>query len=165
MNDQLFATDAASSVRLPCISLWQPWIYWVGLGWKTVETRLHDRFRGLAGQRIGLHAALKWDRHAIEAAVGFLTADQVEQTRDFLRFGGHLACTAMVSEARWLTTADSAASLIECRSVRRFGLVLTDVRILPACEATYVKGRQGKFYVDLPADMLAEPVEGQVAHG
>lgn len=34
---------------IKCISMWQPWAWWVMRGWKTIETRTHNRFKGLAG--------------------------------------------------------------------------------------------------------------------
>jgi len=46
---------------MKAISLHRPWAQWVALGLKTVETRTHDRFKGLVGQRIAIHAAQKWD--------------------------------------------------------------------------------------------------------
>ena len=44
-------------IEIPCISLWQPWASLIALGWKTVETRGHNRFACLAGRRIAIPAA------------------------------------------------------------------------------------------------------------
>lgn len=51
---------------MKCISLYQPWASAIAYGWKTIETRTHERFRGLVGERIGIHAGKKWDKHALE---------------------------------------------------------------------------------------------------
>ena len=53
-----------SPEELTVISLWRPWCFWVMLGWKTIETRTHDRFANMMGKRIGIHAAQKWDDEA-----------------------------------------------------------------------------------------------------
>jgi hypothetical protein len=143
------------SKELDCITLWAPWANWVSLRWKTIETRTHSRFAGLVGKRIGIHAGLFWDATAIAQALPYLSPERIELSKAFPRVGGNVLCTAMVSEQRWLTAEDSPAALIDCGSVRRHGLFLTDIRSLPACEETYVKGRQGKFTVSLPDHLLA----------
>jgi predicted transcriptional regulator len=40
------------------ITLWQPWASFIALGWKTIETRTHDRFKNLVCERIAIHAGL-----------------------------------------------------------------------------------------------------------
>jgi hypothetical protein len=142
-------TDLFPPDRLPCISLWTPWANWVALGWKTIETRTHARFAKLVGHRIGIHYALRFDPAAFMSAYPYLTPAQRELSTDFLRVGGHVGCTAFVREVRWLTEADESAALIECRSVRRFGLFLENVKTLPVGDG--VKGAQGIFYIPMPA--------------
>ena len=130
--------------RMPVISLWMPWANWVSLQWKPIETRLHKRFASLVGKRIGIHASCKWDGDAPELARKYLTEAQLLQTEGFLHIGGAIICTALVTEFRKLTSEDSAAALIDCGSVERYGLILEDVQII---EAIPCKGRQGIFYV------------------
>jgi len=130
----------------PIISLWMPWANWVALKWKPIETRKHRRFASLVGKRIGIHASVKWDDSAIEAARPYLQEWQILQTERFLRIGGAIICTAMVKEFRPLTEYDEDDALIECRSVQRYGLRLDDVQII---EAIPCKGKQGVWYHDL----------------
>lgn len=135
------------TLRLPVISMWMPWANWVGLGWKTIETRTHRRFQSLAGRQIAIHCAVKWDKSATKAALAYLTPNQVGATERFLKIGGAVCWLATVAEHRRLTPADERAALIEC-STERYGLVLTDIRSIG--EAIPMKGRQGIWYADLP---------------
>lgn len=133
------------------ISLWPPWANWVALGWKTIESRLHRRFAGLVGQRIGIHCALKWDESAIETARPYLSQAQIDCTHNFLRIGGSVMCTALVSEERWLTLDDARKALIECET-RRHGIVLTDLQQI---EAIPMRGHQGIWKA--PRSLFGEP--------
>lgn len=138
---------------LRVISLWQPWAQWVMLGWKTIETRLHNRFRGLVGQRIGIHAANVWDVKSMMAARDYLTPEQVAETAAWLlpdakRAGGRLLGTVAVSEHRLLEPADSAAALIECNTFR-YGLMLYSPKPLPV--PIKMGGHQGIWRYKLAA--------------
>lgn len=137
--------------RLPVITLWRPWSDWVVLGWKTIETRTHERFKSLLGKRIGIHSGLKWDTTAVMAAYKYMTDDQRLQTMDFSRdkSAGRIICTAMVKDFALLSANASPAALIECGS-RRFGLFLTHVSRTPDEPWTRIKGAQGIQYVDVP---------------
>lgn len=126
--------------EIAIISMWRPWANWVGLGWKTIETRTHRRFKSLVGQRIGIHCAIKWDKTAIEQAGQWLTPTQRALTLGFLQVGGCVSWTAFVAEGRDLTAADSGAALIDCGNVQRYGLVLTDIQTI---EMVPMRGHQG----------------------
>jgi hypothetical protein len=146
----------------PAITLWQPWASWIAWGWKTIETRTHDRFRCLAGKRIAIHAGLGLDGHAHSEARRWMTHERWtsrmdwESERTFPR--GEVVCVATVAEARWLTDKDSVAALIDCGEPNpplpsgawdpRFGLVLTNVVPVsgPRC-----KGGRGIFRVEMDA--------------
>jgi hypothetical protein len=130
------------SDKLPIISLWMPWANWVMLEWKPIETRTHKRFAGLVGKRIGIHASIKWDHSAISAARPYLTAEQIVQTESFLRIGGAILGTALVTEHRRLTADDSQGALIECKT-ERYGLFLSDVKVEPVIPC---RGKQGIWY-------------------
>ena len=140
-------TMSDSIVGIPIISMWMPWSIWVALGWKGIESREHDRFRGLLGKRIGVHSTLKWDPDWSLSASPYLTYDQRMQTFNFSQhtFGGKVICTAEVINYRQLEPRDEQFTLIECRT-KRMGLFLHDVRRI---EPVPCKGRQGIFY--LPA--------------
>lgn len=148
MGDTLFGNDS----RIACVSMWRPWAGWVAAGLKTIETRLHSRFAGLKGQRVGIHAARRWDDAAEAAARPYLPSGYVLDPLDTAHDPGHVLCTALVVDARWLTAGDSAAALVDCGAGRRFGLVLSDVEALPRSPETIAVGRQGKFYVRLPGE-------------
>lgn len=137
-----------SEASLSIISLWQPWSNWVALGWKTIETRTHSRFRGLVGQRIGIHSALKWDEHALNAASPYLREDQILETESFLRLGGAVICTALVEDFRFLEPGDAPSALIECDTFRT-GLFLRDVEVIPL---VCMRGRQGIWKASLCPD-------------
>jgi len=128
---------------VPIISLWMPWANWVMLGWKAVETRRHARFASLAQKYIGIHAARKWDDTALDAARPYLTEEQIDATNDFPCEGGIIIGTVWARYHRPLNAADSRAALIDCGSVKRFGLTLEDPQIIEAIPA---KGRQGIWY-------------------
>lgn len=127
------------------ITCHQPWATLIALGYKTIETRTHDRFRGLVGERIAIHAGKKWDadgrrhavRHLYRRGLGAYSVCELDdQAQEDM---GKVVCTAVVKEARWLGRDDSDAAL--CDAAGLFGLVLTDVvRLNPAVPAT---GRQG----------------------
>lgn len=146
MNTDLFPNEAPTIIRV--ISLWQPWAQWVMLGWKTIETRTHRRFAGLRGHRIGIHATLKWDDQWQAQAGRFLNAEQRDQTHAMAPSPGQILGTVDVSAVRWLTAEDEAASLIECTSVRRFGMFLESPVRFP--EGIPAKGGQGIWKFRLP---------------
>ena len=136
-------------MEMPIISLWNPWAIWVGLGWKTIETRTHQRFACLVGRTIGIHAALKWDDTAINAARQWLTDEQVRTTQRMLRIGGAICWTAEVFNFLPLGKMHEGRALIECQSVQRYGLFLTNVK---AIEIIPCRGKQGIWYQDVPTE-------------
>lgn len=149
MSTELFPIP--DSDEMPVISLWQPWAQWVILGWKTIETREHNRFRHLAGKRLGIHAAKHWDKNAISAAVSWLSVDQIKETQSWLYrddIRGALIGTVHVITHRILTPSDEPGALIECRTLR-CGLDLTNpVRLVTPQPMT---GRQGIWRARLPS--------------
>ena len=131
---------------IPVISLWGPWANWVALGWKTIETRTHQRFKGLVGKRIGIHVAAHWDKQWKELAGDFLLPEQRLKTENFLHIGGAVICTAFVRDFRLLTGKDSPSALIDCEYAQRYGLFLSNIEVI---ECVPCKGRQGIWYQDI----------------
>ena len=136
--------------EIPAITLWQPWATMIAWGWKRIETRFHDRFRGLFGQRIVIHAGLRTDSRAMGEIDYYLAKPRSDRAlaqhwRGWLT--GVIVCTAKVVEARWLAEEDSPAALIDCSemSPARFGLVLDSVR--PVDPPVAISGHQGVWYV------------------
>lgn len=140
------STAVDRSSLIPIITLYPPWSNWVGLGWKTIETRLHQRFRSLAGRQIAIHSALRWDPAAIDLARPYLSPSQLSDSAGFLHAGGRISWLGFVREFRPLTTADSPAALIDCSpaSPARWGLVLEAVRALPS--PIPARGNRGIWY-------------------
>jgi hypothetical protein len=140
------------------ISLYQPWASLIAEGVKTIETRLHDRFTALVGQRVAIHAGLKNDRQAWKSIVQVLPSGDLRDSAlkicrnlDVLPHGC-VVCTASVVSAAWIdqdifeyTERVGQKALIDCYFTKRFGLWLIDIvknaPILPC------KGKQGIFEV------------------
>jgi activating signal cointegrator 1 len=138
------------------ITLWQPWASFIALGWKTIETRTHDRFRNLEGETIGIHAGNTWDKDWKELAVPYLTEEQIIHTKISLKGlfdGGYnkgkILCTTHVSDTNWLNEPASWNALINCNpeeiGFQRFGLFLGNVKSIKPIPA---KGKQGIWNYD-----------------
>ncbi len=130
------------------ISLYQPWAGWVAMGWKTIETRTHDRFKGLKGQRIAIHAAKKFDKDVEEKVFNYIIGRDVKDFPGWNEYGkvrGAVICTAFVQDFRKLTESDSRNALCDCGGGNLYGLILKDVErlIVPIPW----KGLQGIFNV------------------
>lgn len=149
------------------ISLRQPWASWVIIGAKPIETRLHNRFAGLKGQRIGIHATAKPSRRvsyertmdAKDAAMYHWPAacgQEAEMWRmsSWMYPFGAVLGTAFVQDTRKLTGADSKDALIDCESVQRYGLILSNIfkfdKPIPA------KGSQGIWEWTPPKGFVIE---------
>lgn len=146
------ATPAVSG-SMPALTLWRPWADWVVLGWKTIETRTHRRLRALGDYPtlLAIHAALKWDNTAIDAARQWLTEEQIRRTQTIIRerqVGGHVIGTVLVTAFSQLDERDEQQALIECRSVVRYGLELGNPKSFE--KPIKVTGRQGLFRIKLP---------------
>ena len=155
-------------MTLPAITLWQPWASWVAWLWKLNETRTHDRFAGLLGKRIAIHAGKTFDLHAIEMIQRLLIEHHGMRLGDYLmrrlperRYWpyGCVLCTAMVDEVGWLDPGHEADSL--CSAERLYGLVLSDVYQFP--EPIPETGHQGIWQWEVPAGVVVEPPSGPSA--
>jgi hypothetical protein len=133
-------------MKIPVITLYPPWGNWVALKWKTIETRTHSRFASLAGKHIGIHIGLYWDRDALMLASDYLSREQQDITKTFMKLGGVIIATAKVKEHRLLNKDDSEFALIDCCHTKRFGLILEDIKTIEAIPA---KGKQGIWYYDI----------------
>lgn len=127
------------------ISLWRPWGLAVILGLKPIETRRHNRFRCLVGQRIGIHNTQKWDRNAQLTMAPY--CDDIDADLLFEKvFHPPMAIIGTVYVAGFRDLAiypngkDERAAL--CRiTYNRYGLLLTEPRKLARPIPT--PGRQG----------------------
>ena len=132
--------------QMPVITLWQPWASWVAEGWKTIETRNHNKFACLAGQKILIHAGMQWDKRAIILAWKYMDEMQKVKTAEFTGIRGMIICSAWIDGHILCEEQDEKRTLIECRSVERYGLFLSHIeKIEPPI---IIKGKQGIWYFD-----------------
>ena len=134
-------------IEIPAITLWRPWAMFIALRWKTVETRLHNRFAGLAGQRIAIHAGQTWDTRWFEAAGPYLTPQQIDQVHAFREIRSAVVAVATVAKVGPCAFRDSQAALIECYRTPRYGLWLADIEKL--ARPLFTKGHQGIWSFNL----------------
>lgn len=136
------------------LTLYQPWASFIADGLKTIETRLHNKFACLKGQRIAIHAGKKWDPDAFEIferpefGKRGLYKDAARRLywKNNIPLGAVL-CTVMVQDSRICTPADSVAACIEIEpGDRRYGLVLRDLEVLDP--AISLPGSQGIWKLD-----------------
>jgi hypothetical protein len=142
---------------MKAISLYQPWASWIAEGIKTVETRKHDRFEVLVGQRIAIHAGKRIDRMAWALATKVVPDSVREKAFQVISqplVHGAIICTAYVSKFSWIHWVGSDLSrvegmaLIDCFDTFRSGLWLEDIHKLNI--PILCKGHQGIFNVEVP---------------
>lgn len=128
---------------MPALTIWQPWATFIFLALKTIETRTHDRYRGLVGKRIAIHAGRTWDgsamnraRHALRAQTRAMPAGVETLAR---AQAGHVICTVKVAAHKRCRASDRDVALCECEGL--YGLVLDELRTLD--HAIPAKGKQG----------------------
>ena len=141
---------------MKAITLWQPWASWVAWGWKTVETRIHNRFRSLAGERIAIHAGRHWDGNALKVAQLYMHAGQVARHFEIIESAerdypcGAIVALATVTDADWNPATTSWASRhsfdVEalCPTYRMFCLHLDEVVALQ--QPISIRGHQGLWH-------------------
>ena len=127
------------------ITLWQPWATWVALGWKTIETRTHNRFACLEGKTIAIHAGKKFDDKAMLIASDYLKNKGLQAEANVVLYPkGLILCTAFVREFGFINNlAHCIDALIECHNggEGRYGLYLENITELKYPIKT--KGSQG----------------------
>lgn len=143
---------------MKAITLHQPWATFIVMGWKTIETRTHQRFKSLADQRIAIHAAKK--RIDTDALVNpfrpYMDPLQCLNLWEFVNIcRGKIICTATVTEARWAPNVDFVErkewnKKAMCETAGMFCLFLEDVK--PIVNKIPFRGRQGIF--DMPDDLI-----------
>lgn len=128
---------------LPVITLYQPWASWIIQGWKTIETREHDKFKGLKGKRILIHAGIHTDTSLAAKENPYLLKNPWSWSIEMPN--GFILGSAFVRDFRLLTPKDAECALIECETTR-YGLFLEDVEVwTPVPE----KGSMGIWYYDV----------------
>ncbi len=139
----------------PVITLYQPWATWIMRGWKTIETRTHDRFKSLEGKtilitgccgflgNILINAGQNTDESAIRNP--YLTKEQLLHNPDEV-INGFILGSAFVCDFKLLTQNYAQKALIEC-ATKRYGLFLSDINRFE--KPIPQKGEMGIWYFDL----------------
>ena len=132
----------------PVITLYQPWATWIIRGWKTIETRLHDRFKGLEGKRILIHAGKTTDNSDTVIYNKYLTAEQLAyhafKSEEIIN--GFIIGECFVQGFKALDESHSKYALIDCGGIKRYGLFLNEIMMLD--DPIKVKGEMGIWYFD-----------------
>jgi hypothetical protein len=128
----------------PVITLYQPWATWIMRKWKTIETRTHNRFSCLRNRTILIHAGKKTDELAAQNP--YLTVGQILFNPDEM-INGYILGSAYVKDFRILDPQDSKNALIDCSSVKRYGLFLDHV--ITFDDPIPENGEQGIWYYNL----------------
>ena len=135
------------------ITLWEPWATFVAMKWKTIETRTHQRFKGLTGQRIAIHAAMKFDK-TIPWGKYFRPNISMSQVDNIIKSAclnkGAIVCTAMVTDVRWAPNVNFVEReewnlKAMCEVAGKFCLFLDDIELFKP--TIPFRGRQGIFEV------------------
>ena len=129
---------------LPAITLYQPWATWIMRGWKTIETRTHNRFGCLIGKRILIHAGMNTDAAAINNP--YLTKDQLMYKPEEV-VNGFILGSVFVKSFGKLSLIHSEKALIDCVNTERFGLYLSQIEKFT--EPIACKGEMGIWYFDM----------------
>lgn len=146
------------NIILPVITLYQPWATWIVRGWKTIETRTHNRFSCLLHNRVLIHAGLTTDNSVLVTENPYLTHEQLIQKPEEI-VNGYILGSVHVNYYGALNDMNSKASLIDCGTTRRYGLFLDNVQKFdnPIPE----KGSMGIWYYDLTNKRKVKKWEAQ----
>lgn len=130
----------------PVITLYQPWATWVMRGWKTIETRTHDRFKSLRGKKILIHAGQTTDSSPLVTHNPYLTREQILFDPDEVINGAIIGECGVCNFGK-LASTHSQRALIDCENTVRWGVFLTDIKKFE--QPIAVKGERGIWYFDM----------------
>lgn len=130
----------------PVITLYQPWATWIMRGWKTIETRTHDRFKCLENRFILIHAGQTTDGSDLTTKNPYLSHEQILYNPEEM-VNGFILGSAFVSSSKELSAGHSSRSLIDCENTKRYGLFLENVTKFN--DPIPCKGNMGIWYYDL----------------
>ena len=130
----------------PCITLYQPWAFWIMRGWKIIESRTHNRFACLKNRRILIHAGKKTDKSMLAIKNPYLTYEQICYKPEEV-INGHILGSVFVYDFQKLGKEHSKDSLIDCENTERWGLFLRNE--IKFTNPIPVKGEMGIWYYDL----------------
>jgi len=132
------------SYILPAITLYQPWATWIIRGWKTIETRTHNRFACLTHKTILIHAGLTTDASAANnpyLSKGQLIYQPEEMVNGFILGSAYVDATGLLCGDQY----ENKAALIN--TADRYGLFLQKIEKFD--QPIPAKGEMGIWYYDL----------------
>jgi hypothetical protein len=130
----------------PVITLYQPWATWIMRGWKTIETRTHNKFACLSHRTILIHSGMKVDNSPDVINNPYLSREQILYNPEEV-VSGYILGSVKVQAFRSLEERNSKAALIDCKGTYRFGLFLEDIKVFE--KPILCKGEMGIWYFDM----------------
>lgn len=142
---------------MKAISLHEPWASCIMWGWKTIETRLHQKLKSLVNQKIIIHVTKNKsfikDADTILEIMGYLGTKQKDEFARYLNsdhfektFGRLIGTVEVIDFAR-LNKNNSKDALIDCRYENRYGLFLRYPKLF--INPALYKGSQGIFNIPM----------------
>lgn len=108
---------------IPVITLKQPWASWVMEGLKLKESRIHKNFKTLEGKTFGIHSAMTYDLSDYVLKNPYLTQEEINASLSYPT-GVILGTVHCDKFSQLCAGSDEYQALIECRSIKRYGLNL-----------------------------------------
>lgn len=135
---------------LPAITIWQPWASLLAERIKRIESRRHDRFKGLVGEWVALHAGKTYDKDADFGLTREARRWILDHRFDLPR--GRVVAVAKAVEHRVLTDGDQADMALLDSPAGLYGLIFDPILKLPY--APEARGAQGIWRWTPPSDVL-----------
>lgn len=142
---------------MKAISLHEPYASFIMLGWKTIETRLHDKFRSLENQKIIIHRTQTFimphqadyfqymSKEQQDQFVNYWKKETGENVNKLKKLTPKILGTVEVYKFDLLNESHSKLAMVDCKHTKRFGLFLR--RPKEFINQIEFKGRQGIFYI------------------
>lgn len=109
---------------IPVITLKQPWASWIMDELKRTESRVHKNFKSLVGKDFGIHSSQTYDLSDYVLKNPFLSQAQIDASLSYPT--GMILGTVHGKEFLELNYNHEKEALIECSSIKRYGLRLTN---------------------------------------
>lgn len=141
---------------IPVITLKQPWASWVMERLKGTESRTHTNFKTLVGKPFGIHSAMGYDLSDYVLKNPYLTQEQIDASLSYPT--GVILGTVYGNKFFKLGVEHETEALIECRSIKRYGLRIIDPK--PFEKPIPCKGELAIWYFDLDImEKVRKPTE------
>lgn len=132
---------------IPVITLWQPWASWIMWGWKGIESRTHNRFKKLVGEKeLGIHAGQRFDKSDLVMKNIYLSPEAIKESMN-VPLGCLLGTVNCYDGGFPLNWTHENQALIECEKTTRYGLFVKDP--IPFEKPVPMKGELSIWYLYL----------------